>query len=78
MYAVVKGENLKMLKFVGARVVAPAVLKDEKSAWQPERPSRLRSRVSIYTRQWFFRTFGEAMHAAPTNGLFSMPGYSFL
>jgi len=38
MYAVVKGENLKMLKFESARVAVPAALKDEKSAWQPERP----------------------------------------
>ncbi len=33
MNAVVKGENLKMLQFVGAGVVARAALKDEKSAW---------------------------------------------
>lgn len=33
MNAVVKGENLKMLQFVGAGVVARAALKDEKRAW---------------------------------------------
>jgi len=33
MNAVVKGENHKMLQFVGAGMVARAALKDEKSAW---------------------------------------------
>jgi len=41
MYAVVKGKNLKMLKIERAVVAVAAALKDEKSAWQPERPSRL-------------------------------------
>jgi len=38
MYAVVKGENLRTLKFESAAVAVLAALKDEKSAWQPERP----------------------------------------
>jgi len=63
-----------MLKIESAVVAVAAALKDEKSAWQPKRPSRLRSRVKPVVnlhQQWFFRTFGEAVHAAPTNGVSS-------
>jgi len=52
-----------MLKIESAGVVVAAALKDEKSAWQPERPSRLPSwgKTSIAQNARKDKTGGESV-----------------